>query len=233
MNRAADNIVKSRKVGMEHIIMMRLPSDRFRNSIPLYFNPTIDEKSRFQLSLLAQFCTSNSFKNEETGRTDDLHLWLQIASSNADSKVIGADIMLPSMQWFGLASASSNASARKYLQAFGFNPLNLEKTDLQEKGGSIAFPDGGMINWTITGSGKKFNSIGVNHEIFVADNEPNSSGHYISALVSNTVMELFGRVHIQTAALEPFLLEGERLPAAVHRMTRLEAEINYRILPIS
>jgi hypothetical protein len=228
MSIAADNIVKSRKVGMEHIIMMRLPSDRFRNSIPSHFDPTIDEKSRFQLALLAQACDNNSFENEEVGRTDDLHLWLQVASSIADSKVIGADFMLPSMHWLGLASATGNARVRKYLQSFGFKPLNLGKTDLQEKGGSITFSDGGVIDWTITGSGKKFNSVGVNHEIFVAENRPNTSGHHISALVSDIEMELLGRVHIQTAALEPFLLEGERLPAAVHRMQKLEADIIYK-----
>jgi len=222
------NIVKSRKVGIEHIIMMRLPSDRFRDSIPFHFNPTIDEKSRFQLSLLAQSCTNNSFKNEETGRTDDLHLWLQIASSVPDSKVKGADTMLPSMQWFGLASASSNARAREYLKTFGFNPLKLAKTGLKEEGGTLQFSDGGMISWTVAGSGKKFNSAGVNHEIFIDEKGPKSGGHHISAVVSNTVMDLLGRVHIQTALLEPFLLEGERLPAAVHRMNKLEADIIYK-----
>ena len=231
MSRSVDNIVKSRKVGMEHVIMMRLPADRFQNSFPPQYNAMIDEKSRYQVLLLAQSCTNNSFDNEEVGQTDDAHLWLQIASSKADSKLIGADFMLPSMQWFGLVSATSNAGASNHLQSFGFNPLNLAKNDLQEKCGLITFSDGGIISWSITGPGRKYNRVGVNHEIFVAKKESHSNGHCISALVSNIEMELLGRVYIQTTALEPFLFENEKLPAAVHLMNRLEANITYKKLP--
>ena len=65
----------------------------------------------------------------------------------------------------------------------------------------------------------------------MAKKESHSNAHCISALVSNIEMELLGRVYIQTTALEPFLFENEKLPAAVHLMNRLEADIIYKKLP--
>ena len=156
MEKPNDNIVKSRKAGMEHIIMMRLPYDRFRCIIPSHINPVVDKKSRIQITLLAQACEKNSFDNEEAGPTDDLHLWLQLESPERKSHVKGADFMLPAMKWFLLASATSNRLARSYMQSFGFNPLNLAKTDLHENGGSLKFSGGGMIDWIINGNGKKY-----------------------------------------------------------------------------
>jgi hypothetical protein len=225
MNTLPDMAAATRKVGAEDIIMMRLPSDRFRNCIPSHYEPPVDDKSRYQVALLTQSCERNSFDNDETGRTDDLHFWLRVASSNPGPHVKGADIMLPSMHWLALASATSNADAGRYLESFGFNPLNLEKIDLQGHGGSLAFPDGSRIVWTIAGPGKGLPRVGVRHVIFVAADGPDAAGHRITALVSDTVMEQPGKVYIQTAALEPFLFEGERLPAAVHRMPKLEAGV--------
>jgi len=231
MSKLLDMTVATRKVGAEDIIMMRLPADRFRNSIPSHYDPPVDDKSRYQVALLAQSCEGNSFDNDETGRTDELHFWLRVASSNPGPHVKGADIMLPSMHWFALASATSNAEAGSYLESFGFSPLNLEKIDLHGHGGSLTFPGGSRIEWTIAGPGKGFPRVGVKHVIFVAADGPDAAGHRVTALVSDTVMEQPGKVHIQTAALEPFLFEGERFAAAVHRMSKLEADVVWRRHP--
>jgi hypothetical protein len=231
MSKVSDKTMANRKVGAEDIIMMRLPTDRFRGSIPPHYAPPVNDKSLYQVALLAQACKSNSFDNYETGGTDELHFWLQIASSNAGALVKGADIMLPSMHWFALACATKNVTARSYLQKFGFSPQSLQRIDLQEHGGSLSFPDGGRIDWTITGPGKGLPHVGVNHVIFVAEDKPNAIGHRVAALLSDTVMQQPGRVHIQTAALEPFLLEGERFVVVVHRMSKLEANVVWRQHP--
>lgn len=223
-----DKTVATRKVGAEDIIIMRLPADRFRDRIPSHYDPPVDAKSRYQVALLAQSCEGNSFDNDETGRTDDLHFWLRVASSNPGRHVKGADIMLPSMHWFALASATSNADAGSYLESFGFSPRNLEKIDLQGHGGVIAFPGGSRIEWTIAGPGNGLPRVGVNHVIFVAADGPDADGHRVTALLSDTVMEQLGKVHIQTTALEPFLFNRERFPAVVHRMSKLEADVVWR-----
>lgn len=228
MNTVRDMTVAARKVGAEDIIMMRLPADRFRNRIPSHYHPSVDDKSRYQVALLAQSCEGNSFDKNETGRTDELHFWLRVASSNPGPHVKGADIMLPSMHWFALASATSNADAGSYLESFGFSPLNLERIDLRAHGGSLAFPGGSRIEWTIAGPGRGLPRVGVRHVIFVAADGPGAAGHRVTALLSDTVMEQLGKVHIQTAALEPFLFKGERFPAVVHRMSRLEADVFWR-----
>lgn len=215
-------------MGAEDFIMMRLPSDRFRSSIPSHYTPPVDGKSQFQAVLLAQVCASNSFDSDETGQADELHLWLQVTSSNAGALVKGADIMLPTFHWFALSSATSNAAARSYLQSFGFSPMNLNKIALREHGGSLSFSNGGRIEWTIVGPGKRLPRVGVNHVLFVTADEPGADGHRIAALVSDTEMEQPGRIHIQTAALEPFLLEGERFAAVVYRMSKLEADVVWR-----
>ena len=133
--------------------------------------------------------------------------------------------MLPSMHWYQLASASSNATSRGYLQTVGFSPLNLEKIHFHEHGGSILFPDGGRIEWSTTGHGKRLPRVGVNHVVYTTKDGPDVVGHRIAALLSDTVMEQPGRVSIQTKSLEPFLIEGERFAAAVNRMTKLEADV--------
>lgn len=231
MNTVPDMTVVTRKVGAEDIIMMRLPADRFRNCIPSHLNPPVDDKSRYQVALLAQSCERNSFDKNETGRTDELHFWLQVASSSPGPLVKGADIMLPSMHWFAVASATSNPDAGSYLKSFGFSPLKLEKIALRSYGGSLAFPGGSRINWTIAGPGKGLPRVGVRHVIFVAADGPDAVGHRVTALVSDTVMEQLGKAHIQTAALEPFLFEGERFATAVHRMSKLEADVVWQRHP--
>jgi len=223
-----NNTMKTIKVGAEDIIMMSLSADRFRKSIPSHYHPPVDDKLRYQVALLAQTCESNSFDNDETGPNDELHLWLQIASSNPGALVEGADRMMPSMHWFALLSATSNNTVRSYLQSFGFNPLNLEKIELKGHGGSLVFKDEGLIEWTIIGPGKELPRVGVNHVIFVAADRPDAAGHSVAALVSNTVMGQPGIISIKTAALEPFLLKGERFSTVIHRMPKLEADVTWQ-----
>ncbi len=231
MSAVPDKTMATRKVGAEDIIMINLPANRFRNSIPAHYDPQTDKKSRYQVALLAQACEGYSFDNYEAGRTDELHFWLRVASSNPGAPVKGAEIMLPSMHWLALASATSNATARSYLQSFGFSPLDLEKINLRRHGGSLAFMDGRRIEWTITGPGKGVARVGVKHVIFVATDGPDAAGHRVAALLTDTVMEQPGKIRIQTAALEPFLLRGESFPAAIHRVPKLEADVVWRRHP--
>jgi hypothetical protein len=230
MRKLPDNLISSRKVGSEDIIMLRLPTERFRKIVPSHYDPMVDDKSRYQVALLVQDCDSVLFNKDWTGPTHELHLWLQIAASNPSTHLKDADIMLRSVHWFSLASATSNDTARSYLQSFGFSPQYLEKIELAEKGGSLAFPDGGRIEWTTVGPGKAVPQVGVHHVIFVAADGQNAVGHRVTALLSNAMMEQRGRVHIQTAFFEPFLLEGDELSTVIHRMHRLEADIVWRQL---
>ena len=188
MSKVPDKTTTTRKVGMEDIIIMHLASNRFRNNIPLHYAPPADEKSRYQVALLAQSCESNSFDDCETGRADELHFWLQVASSNEVASVKGADIMLPSIHWYALAAATNNTKAQSYLQSFGFNPMTLEKVNLRKRGGLLTFPDGGRIEWSITDPGKGLRRVGVNHVIFVTEDGPGAIGHRIAALLSDTMM---------------------------------------------
>lgn len=225
MIESTGKLVASRKIGSEDIIMLNIPSDRFRGGIPSHYNLQADSKSRYRVALLAQACESYSFDNDEVGWTDEFHFWIWIASSNNGTLIKGADIMLPSMDWLALTSATSNAAARNYLRSFGFSPLGLEKVDLRGHGGSLAFSDGGRITWTIVGAGKEPNRVGVNHVIFVAKDEPGAAGHRVAALLNRAEMERLGRIHIQTDALQPFLFRGERFPAVINRVPKLEADI--------
>lgn len=208
--------------------MMRLPSERFRNIVPAHYDPPVDDKLRYQVALLAQDCDSILFNRDETGPTYELHLWLQMATSSPGRHLKGADIMLPSVRWLALASATSNDTARAYLQSFGFSPLHLEKIELAGNGGSITFPDGGRIEWTTAAPGKAFPRVGVNHVIFGAADGPNAAGHRVTAWLSDAIMEQPGRVRINTAIFEPLLLEGEGLSTFIHRMHKLEADIVWR-----
>lgn len=228
MSKLLDKSISSCKVGSEDIIMMRLPSERFSKIVPSHYAPLADDKLRYQVALLAQDCDGISFDKDEIGPTYELHLWLQISVSNPGAPLKGADIMLPSVHWFSLASATSNDTARSYLKSFGLSPLPLEKIDLTENGGLLAFPDGGHIDWSTFGSGKALPRVGVNHVIFVAADGPNATGHRVTALLSDAVMEQRGKVHIQTAIFEPLLLEGEKLSTVIHRMHQLEADIIWK-----
>jgi hypothetical protein len=228
MHASSDELVASRKIGSEDIIMLNIPIDRFRGRIPAHYNLQADSKSRYRVALLAQVCESYSFDNDQVGWTDEFHFWIWIASSNPGTLLKGADIMLPSMDWFALTSGTSNAAARNYLRSFGFSPLGLQKISLRENGGSLAFSDGGRVTWTIVGAGKEPNRVGVNHVIFVAKDEPDAPGHRVAARLNKAVMERFSRVHIQTDALQPLLFRGERFPAVVNRVPKLEADILWR-----
>lgn len=225
MSIGPDKTIATRKVGAEDIIMMSLPSDRFSDCIPSYYITAFNDKYLCQVALLAQACKSNSFDNHETGGTDEMHFWLQVASSNAGKYINGAEVMLPTMHWLALACATRNVTARKYLQKFGFSPQSLHKIELKQQGGTLAFPDGGYIDWTIKGPGKALPHVGINHILFVAENKPNASGHHIAALLSDTVMQQTGSIHIQTTALEPFLLKDEKISAVVNRVSDLKANV--------
>jgi hypothetical protein len=218
-------MVRSRKVGSEEIIMLNLPAGRFRGRIPAHHHLQAEGKSRYRVALLAQACESYSFDREEIGRADEFHFWIRIASTEPGTRLKGADVMLPGMNWFALSSAASNAAARGYLRSFGFNPLGLEKVALRGRGGVLDFSEGGRITWTIMREGKESDRVGVNHVIFTAKDGPGAAGHRVAALLNGAVMEQLGRVHIQTNALEPFLFRGERFAAAVNRVAKLEADI--------
>jgi len=231
MSKVFYKTMETRKVGAEDIIMMNLPTERFRDSFPSHYTPPVNDKSHYQVALLAQVCKSNSFDNHETGGTDEIHLWLQFASSNTGKYINGAEVMLPTMHWLALACATRNITARKYLQKFGFSPQNLHKIELQQHGGTLTFPDGGQIDWTIKSPGKALPKVGINHVIFVAENRPNASGHHVAALLSDTFMQQPGSINIQTAALEPFLLKGERISAVVNRVSDLKATVVWHEYP--
>ena len=226
--------VAGRKTGKEDIIMIRLPMNRFRDSIPAHFAPLpIGDKGLLcQVMLLAQTCERNSFDNCDAGKSDELHFWLQIGSSKPLTPINGADVMLPSMHWFALHSASSNVTALNNLHSFGFTPFNLDSTDLRNDGGLTTFKNGEYIHWIITGPGEKLNRVGVNHFLFTSKDEPDTEGHHIEALLSDTVMKQPAKVHIQTAALEPFLSENEGFEAVIHRVSKLEADIVWHQNPI-
>ncbi len=224
MSKRSDSVTLSRKVGTENIIMIRLPAKRIQN-IPSHHTLTLDEKSRCYVALLAQVCSKNSFNGYETGRSVELHLWSSLRSSETGPLVKGADTMLPSSAWFSLASASNNKDVRDHLESFGLKPLALAKINLQEQGGSLFFPDGGWIEWMISRPGKKLSRAGVNHTLYVAEDEPGAVGHHIAALLSDPEMDQPGKVHIQTTALEPFLFKGEKFAAAISRICKLEADI--------
>ena len=224
-NVVKDKTITTYKVGAEDILMIRVPAVRFHSNISQHHTPIMYSKSQYQVAILAQACESNSFENVEAGRTYDFQLWLQVGSSKVSTRVKGAEIMLPDMYWLSLKSATSNTLAKDYLRLFGFKPLSLSKTKLNNHGGSLVFADEGSIEWTITGSGKELPAVGVNHVVYMQEDGPSAVGHHISALLSNAVMELPGNVHIQTTALEPFLKEDERMYVIIHRMNKLEADV--------
>jgi hypothetical protein len=226
----SNSITKTRKAGAEDIILMRLHADRFNNHIPPEYLPPEDKRSRYQVALIIQSCERNSYDCHEVGRTDEFHFWLRTTSKDSDEIINGKITILPSQRWLSLASASSNFMAKDYLQSFGFSPFILGKVDLQEKGGAVIFQDQGQIDWTIHGHGRNLAQAAVDHILNVKGDGPGTAGHHIAASVSDTVLDQPGRVHINTTACEPFLHKGERFPAAIHRMSRLEANVYWRFI---
>ncbi len=223
MNSKVENRVKNRKLGAEDILMIRVPSERFRMHIPENFYPLTDGKSRYRIAMIAQSCSNNSFDGEEAGPTDDFHFWLQVESSNSLKSAQGGNNLMPEMKWIAVSSATSNAEAYDHLKTFGFSPLALEKSSLKESGGSLAFSDGGSIDWSITGGGRKREGIEVYHTLLI----PLAAKlivHRISALLSDAVIGQLGKVKINTSGLKPYLRKGERFAASINRVTALEAD---------
>jgi hypothetical protein len=231
MHQITNQVIRARKAGAEDIILMRLPSDRFRNLIPPHYDPPVDERSRYQVALVAQSCENNSYDCHGIGPTDEFHLWLKIAPTDSGEIVKGNINRLPSQQWLSLASASGNLVARDYLQSFGFSPLILNKVSLQETSGAVIFQDHEEIDWTINGPGRGLARVDVDHLLKVEADGPDIPGHQIAASISDAMMDQMGRVHIKTKAFEPFLHMGECFAAIIHRMSGLEANITWRLHP--
>jgi hypothetical protein len=175
--------------------------------------------------LLAQDCTRCSFADREAGSTQELHLWLQVGTSPDDDRLDGVDLMLPSMQWVALSVATTNPEAETQLRTFGFNPIPLAGVDLRSRGGSVRFPDNERIDWTFAETGRGPARVGVRHSIVMPEDGPDVPGHRVVALVSDSVLGQTGELHVHTAALCPFLVPGETLPAVVHRMPKLQANV--------
>jgi len=221
-------MTRSRKAGAEDVILLRLPSDRFLNHIPRHYMPPVDQRSRYQIALVIQSCKRNSFDMHEAGCSDEFHFWLRTAPADAGEFERGHTLILPSQNWLSLASASGNPVAGNYLQSFGFRPSVLNEVELQTDGGAVLFQDRGRIDWTIHGPGKGFRRVDVEHVLNTEADQPDSAGHRIHASISDPVMDQPGRVYIQTDACEPFLHRGERFAAVIHRMSGLEATIEWR-----
>jgi hypothetical protein len=222
-----DHMTRSRKAGAEDVILMRLPADRFINHTPPHYHPPLDKRFRYQVAFVIQSCKRNSFDEQEAGYSDEFHFWLRIASTDSGEIESGHALMLPSQNWLSLASASGNPMVRSYLQSFGFRPSILEEVDLQGNGGSVIFKDQGRIDWTISGRGRGFKRVGVQHVLNVETDRPDTAGHRIDASISDPLMDQHGRVYIQTDACEPYLHREECFAAVVHRMSGLEANIKW------
>jgi hypothetical protein len=174
-----------------------------------------------------QLCKHNSFDNHEAGYSDEFHFWLRTASTESGEGGHGDTQILPSQRWLSLVSASGNSMARSYLQSFGFRPSILEEIELHSNGGAVIFQNRGRIDWTINGHGRGFKRVGAEHILNVEADRPDTAGHRIYASISDPVMDQPGRIYIQTHACEPFLQKGERFAAVVHRMSGLEANIDW------
>jgi hypothetical protein len=180
-----------------------------------------------------QSCISNSFDGLETGPASEFHFWLR-TEANAPDKIEDEDTFkLPDQYWYSLTSAAGNPRAREYLQSFGFNPYNLQNVEFHKKGGVVIFQNRGKIEWTINGHGRGFRQLDVNHVLSVEASGPDSAGHHIDASISDPMMDQPGRVYIQTHACEPFLHKGEGFAAVIHRMSGLEANIDWRMQNIT
>ncbi|MGW8316227.1 MAG: hypothetical protein ACWGNV_11545 [Bacteroidales bacterium] len=212
---------------MEDVILMRLPADRFLHHIAPHYVPPLDKRSRYQVAMVIQSCKRNSFDTYEAGRTDEFHFWLRTASTDSVESESGHALILPSQHWLSLISASGNSMTRSYLQSFGFRPSILDEVKLQTNGGAVIFQNRGRIDWTINGHGRRFKRVGVDHILNVEADRPDTAGHRIYASISDPVMDQPGRIHIQTDSCEPFLHRGERFAAVVHRMSGLEANIDW------
>jgi len=145
----------------------------------------------------------------------------------------GVDLMLPSMKWVALTVGTTNPEVEARFRAFGFEPIRTARVDLQPGGGFLRFPDGDRLEWTTEGPGRGPTRIGVRHRLFLPGHGPEAVGNEISALVSGAIMGQPGELRVDTSNLEPFLLNGERFRALVHRMPELTAEIVWREEPKS
>lgn len=225
--------VKSRKVGSEDTIVVKLPGERFQELIPAHFDPPRDNRGCVRAMLVVQDCTRCSFGDVETGPTQEMHLWLQLGSSPDANRMEGVDRMLPSMQWVALTVATTNPEVDGRFRTFGLDPIPPARVSLQSRGGSLTFPDGDRLEWTIEGPGRGPVQVGVRHRLFVPGHRPEALGNEISALVSGAIMGQPGELLAGTSNLEPFLMNGERFRALVHRMPELTAEIVWRQEPES
>lgn len=226
--------MRSRKVGSEDAIVVRVPTGRFADRrIPAHHDLPRDEVDRVQLMLLAQDCTLCSFGDGEVGPTQELHLWLQVDSAPDHHPIEGADLMLPSMRWVTLCAATSNPAVDEHLRSFGFDPIRVASVTHRTGGGCLQFPDHQRIEWTIEGPGRGPAPVGVRHTMVMPDDGPDAVGHAVTALIADAVLGAPGELRVHTTALEPFLLANERLPAVVHRLPKLRANIVWQRRPTS
>jgi hypothetical protein len=225
------DVVRSRKVGSENAVVVQLPSQRFMGVVPPHHRPPADEQDCHTVMLLAQDCSRCSFGDSEAGPTRELHLWLLVGSSTDAPPIENADTMLPSKDWLALRAATDNSQVEANLRSFGFDPLGLASVELRSSGGSVALQDDARLEWTIAGPGRGPARLGVHHTMFMPDDGPDAAGHRVAALISDAVMAHPAELHVHGSALEPFLLPGERLPALVHRMPKLEADVVWRRRP--
>jgi hypothetical protein len=223
--------VKSRKVGSEDTIVVKLPSERFQGVIPAHFNPPRDSRGCFRAMLVVQDCTQCSFGDAEAGPTQEVHLWVQLGSSPDEDPMEGVDLMLPSMQWVALAVATTNPEVEGRFRTFGFEPIRPARAGFHSGGGFLGFPDGDRLEWTIEGPGRGPVRIGVRHRLFLPGYGLEAVGNEVSAVVAGSMMGQPGTLRVHTASLEPFLLDGDRFRAHVHRMPRLKAEIVWHRWP--
>lgn len=228
MGHASEDAVRSLKLGSENAIVAQLPAERFTGKVSPHHSPPVDDQDRYRVMLLAQDCTRCSFGDDEAGPTRELHVWLQIRPSTEAPPIENADVMLPSNLWLALLAATDNPVVEANLRSFGFDPLRLASVDLQPTGGSLELRDGGQIEWTIAGPGRGPATIGVHHAMVMPDDGPDAVGHQVVALVSEAVLAHPGELRVRGSSLAPYLLPGERLPALVHRLPGLQADVVWR-----
>lgn len=228
MSPGPHEVVISQKLGSENAIVIPLPSERFLGMVMPQHSPPVDQEGHFCVMLLAQDCARCSFGDDQAGPTQELHLWLQLGSSSEDPPIENVDVMLPSKHWLALFAATTNRVVKENLRSFGFDPGRCVGMELRSGGGCVELQSGTRLDWTIAGPGRGPATIGVHHSMFMPDDGSDAAGHRVAARISGAIMAQPGELRVHGSSLEPFLLPGERLPALVHRMPKLEADVAWR-----
>lgn len=203
----------------EDAILLHVDPDPFARLTPEDHSLALVE-GKARVLIAAQDCPAYWIDGENIGATLEVHHWVAVKGLSDVRKVVGAELTLPTMTWFALFTGSSNSVSRKKWISSGTMSREINSLSLTaphpEGGGRVSISKKLEYSWQISRGQPITTSVGVNHDVYVTNQNGDLVYNRIQCLGSVYGWESLGSLRVSGGTEPSKVIGSGTYPVAVH-----------------